>query len=61
MINVLFSLAGSSKFFPETEYLFTKPLIDVCDKIMIEMLIDNFKSLKDINIILFMKRLNNFV
>jgi dTDP-glucose pyrophosphorylase len=51
MINVLFPLAGSNKFFPETEYLFPKPLIDICDKTMIEIVIDNFKSLKDINFI----------
>lgn len=51
MINILFPLAGSNKFFPELEYPFPKPLIEVCNKTMIEIVINNFISLRDINFI----------
>lgn len=51
MINILIPLAGKNKFFPESEYPFPKPLIEICDKTMIEMVINNFKNLDDINYI----------
>ena len=47
MINILIPLAGKNQFFPEAEYPFPKPLIELNDKTMIELVINNFDSVKE--------------
>ena len=47
MINILIPLAGKNQFFPEAEYPFPKPLIELNDKTMIELVINNFDSIKE--------------
>jgi dTDP-glucose pyrophosphorylase len=47
MINILIPLAGSNQFFPEAEYPYPKPLIEINDKTMIEHVINNFSSIKE--------------
>jgi NDP-sugar pyrophosphorylase family protein len=47
MINILIPLAGKNQFFPETEYPFPKPLIELNGKTMIELVINNFDSIKE--------------
>lgn len=56
MINVLFPMAGGNKFFARTNYPFPKPLIEICGKTMIEMAIDNFKSLERVNFIFILNK-----
>ena len=51
MINVLFPLAGKSNFFPENKYPFPKPLIEINDKMMIEIVIENYKNINEVNFI----------
>jgi len=47
MINILIPLAGQNQFFPEAEYPFPKPLIELNGKTMIELVINNFDSVKE--------------
>ncbi|MGB6329377.1 MAG: glycosyltransferase family 2 protein [Halarcobacter sp.] len=47
MINILIPLAGKNQFFSETEYPFPKPLIELNDKTMIELVINNFDTIKE--------------
>jgi dTDP-glucose pyrophosphorylase len=44
MINILLPMAGKGQHFPETEYLFPKPLIDIGNKTMIERVVANLAS-----------------
>lgn len=45
MINILIPLAGKNQFFPEGEYPYPKPLIEINGKTMIEHVITNFTSI----------------
>ena len=47
MINILIPLAGKNQFFPESEYPYPKPLIEINGKTMIEHVIDNFSSITE--------------
>ena len=44
-INILIPIAGNSSFFAEDEYPYPKPLIDVCGKMMIEHVVDNYSMI----------------
>lgn len=46
MINILIPLAGGANFFDSDEYPYPKPLIEILGRMMIEMVIANFQSLK---------------
>lgn len=46
MINILIPLAGTNQFFNESEYPYPKPLIEINDKTMIELVISNFDNIK---------------
>lgn len=45
MINILIPLAGKNNFFPEGEFPYPKPLIEINGKTMIEHVIDNFETI----------------
>lgn len=45
MINILIPLAGKNQFFPESEYPYPKPLIEINGKTMIEHVLNNFSSI----------------
>ena len=45
MINVLIPLAGTNQFFNELDYPYPKPLIEINDKTMIELVIENFNGI----------------
>lgn len=47
MINVLIPMSGKSEFFDSYEYKFPKPLIEINGKLMIELVIENFSSIKE--------------
>lgn len=47
MINILLPLGGMSTFFDTDEYPFPKPLIEINGKLMIEMVIENYASLRE--------------
>lgn len=47
MINILIPLAGTNQFFNELEYPYPKPLIEINNKTMIELVINNFESIKE--------------
>lgn len=47
MINVLFPMSGATKFFDSAEYPYPKPLIEIFDKSIIEMVIEDFKKIKE--------------
>lgn len=47
MINILIPLAGTNQFFNESEYPYPKPLIEINNKTMIELVINNFESIKE--------------
>jgi len=52
MINILIPMAGRSLYFPENEFPFPKPLIEIDQKTMIEHVIQNLSSVgKDIQFI----------
>lgn len=53
MVNILIPLAGTSQFFNGAEYPYPKPLIEINDKTMIAHVIDNFDSLKEEKIFIF--------
>ena len=44
-MKILVPIAGKSPFFPESDYPFTKPLIEVSGKTMIERVIHNIQSI----------------
>lgn len=44
MINVLIPMAGKNQYFPEGEYPFPKPLIEIGSKTMIERVIENLAT-----------------
>ena len=46
-MNILIPMAGKSQHFPEAEYPFPKPLIEIDKKTMIERVIDNLSSAAD--------------
>jgi len=46
MINILFPIAGANQYFPEIEYPFPKPLIEINGKTIIESVINNYCSIK---------------
>lgn len=45
MINILIPLAGKNNFFPESEFPYPKPLIEINGKTMIEHVINNFATI----------------
>ena len=47
MINILIPMAGQSQFFPEAEYPYPKPLVEVCGKTIIEHVINNFSDISE--------------
>jgi dTDP-glucose pyrophosphorylase len=47
MINVIIPLAGKNLFFPESDYPYPKPLIEVNGKTMIEQVLKNFTTLSE--------------
>lgn len=47
MINILIPMAGKKQFLDESKYIYPKPLIEICGKTMIELVIENFKSIKE--------------
>lgn len=44
MINILIPMAGKSQYFPEGDYPFPKPLIEIGSKTMIERVVDNLST-----------------
>lgn len=46
MLNIVIPLAGKNQFFPETDYPFPKPLIEVNGITMIEHVIGNLNTIK---------------
>ena len=55
MINIVIPLAGKSSFFKEDEIIFPKPFMEICGKTMIEMLIENYRCLKERQFIFILK------
>lgn len=47
MINILLPMGGKSPFFNSPEYLFPIPLIEICGRPIIEMVIDNLNNVDD--------------
>ena len=47
MINILIPLGGKSTFFDALEYQYPKPLIEINGKPMIQLIIENYNSLKE--------------
>lgn len=45
MINLLLAMAGKSRFFDAPEYRFPKPLIEIGDKPMIQLVVDNLDAI----------------
>lgn len=45
MINILIPLAGKNSFFPESEFPYPKPLIEINGETMIEYVINNFSTI----------------
>lgn len=45
MINILLPMGGRSQFFDPEEYPFPFPLIEIFDKSIIEMVIDNYRAI----------------
>jgi len=45
MINILIPLAGKNSFFPESEFPYPKPLVEINGKTMIEHVINNFSTI----------------
>jgi len=46
-MQILVPISGYSKFFPKEEYYFPKPLIEVCGKPMIELVINHLQGCTD--------------
>lgn len=46
MLNIVIPMSGSMPFFPEDEYPFPKPLVEINGHPMIQYLIENIKSLE---------------
>ena len=44
MINVLIPMAGKSQYFPENEFPFPKPLIEIGPKMIIERVVENLET-----------------
>lgn len=47
MINVLIPMAGQSQYFPDADFPFPKPLIEIGAKTMIERVVDNLETAGD--------------
>jgi len=47
MINVLLPLAGRSSFFPAEEYIYPKPLIEICGRPMIQLVVENLRRIDE--------------
>lgn len=47
MINIIVPMAGKNQFFKEDEYIYPKSLTEINEKTMIELVIENFKSIED--------------
>ena len=45
MLNILIPLAGKQNFFPEADYPYPKPLIEINGRTMIESVVENLKSI----------------
>lgn len=48
MINVLVPMAGKNQYFPEDEFPFPKPLIELGSKTMIECVVENLATAKEV-------------
>lgn len=48
MINVLVPMASKSQYFPEAEFPFPKPLIEVGSKTMIERVVENLETAENV-------------
>lgn len=48
MINVLIPMAGKSQYFPEAEFPFPKPLIEIGSKTMIERVVANLETAENV-------------
>jgi dTDP-glucose pyrophosphorylase len=56
MLNILIPLAGKGQYFPDNEFPFPKPLIEIGSKTIIERVIENLKSAgKDVHFIFVIK------
>ncbi|MDD2273732.1 MAG: glycosyltransferase family 2 protein [Desulfuromonadaceae bacterium] len=53
MLNILIPLGGQSSFFNVDEYPYPKPLIEINGRLMIELLIESFASLKELHRFIF--------
>lgn len=53
MINILIPLAGKNSLFPESEFPYPKPLIEINGKTMIEHVIDNFAMITEVKQFIF--------
>jgi NDP-sugar pyrophosphorylase family protein len=47
MLNILIPLGGQSSFFDSDEYPYPKPLIEINGRLMIELVIESFSSIKE--------------
>ncbi|WP_081687030.1 glycosyltransferase family 2 protein [Chitinilyticum litopenaei] len=57
MVNILIPLAGKSLFFPEDEYFYPLPLIEIHGKPIIELVVNNLRDLhKDSQFIFIVQR-----
>ena len=45
MINILMPMGGESNFFDSKEYQYPVPLIEICNKLMISIVIDNYSTI----------------
>lgn len=45
MLNILIPLAGKQSFFPEADYPYPKPLIEINGRTMIERVVENLKAI----------------
>ena len=43
-MQILIPIAGRTNFFPQEDYFFPKPLIEIFDQPMIQLVVDNFKK-----------------
>ncbi|MGB5964501.1 MAG: glycosyltransferase family 2 protein [Sulfurimonadaceae bacterium] len=56
MINVMIPLAGTNPLFPKSEYPFSKPLVEIDGKPMIQLAIENLQTIdQDIHFIFLVK------
>ncbi|ADD69440.1 putative nucleotidyltransferase [Denitrovibrio acetiphilus DSM 12809] len=47
MLNIMIPMAGENKFFPEGEFVYPKPLIEINGEMMIQHVIENLQKIDD--------------